>query len=326
MPSLNLNEQLPALEYMLNAIAATMAFFAVTTFKESVANAHQTITHSGVGGHHHNGSAENAIKFTVQRAQAMMVHATMQWPECHNNKLCPLALKHAAQLHKATPNTILHLSPEEIWNWTRSTHSTLTNDHTWGCSVYMLHLQLQDGEELSKWKLRAQRGQYVGRSPNHASSVALVRHLWTNNLSPQFHIVFDNQFQTVYSPANEIPPEWEELFLHSHNHPYIDDAVPDLDEEWIDKDKLAKQKATEEMTWEQGTQIEPCVPQQPDTASNSRPSVIQSPTDEGSSSLQSFLPLLSISIPTAPLLSPISSLLQDQGARTSPRPLPEPPS
>ncbi len=35
----------------------------------------QGIKHSGVGGHHHNGPAENAIKNVVRWATTMMIHA-----------------------------------------------------------------------------------------------------------------------------------------------------------------------------------------------------------------------------------------------------------
>jgi hypothetical protein len=40
-------------------------------------------------------------------------------------------------------------------------------------------------------------GQFVGFSDEHSSLVANVRHLSTNFISPQFHVVFDDLFKTV---------------------------------------------------------------------------------------------------------------------------------
>jgi hypothetical protein len=40
-------------------------------------------------------------------------------------------------------------------------------------------------------------GQFIGFSDEHSSLVANVRHLSTNFISPQFHVVFDDLFKTV---------------------------------------------------------------------------------------------------------------------------------
>jgi hypothetical protein len=40
-------------------------------------------------------------------------------------------------------------------------------------------------------------GQFVGFSDEHSSLVANVLHLTTNFISPQFHVVFDDLFETV---------------------------------------------------------------------------------------------------------------------------------
>ena len=50
-------------------------------------------------------------------------------------------------------------------------------------------------------------GIYIGYSPCHAGSVALVLNLKTLHISPQFHVVFDDHFNTVaYLSNREIPP------------------------------------------------------------------------------------------------------------------------
>jgi hypothetical protein len=58
-------------------------------------------------------------------------------------------------------------------------------------------------------------GIYVGRSPSHASNVALVLNPKTGHVSPQFHVVFDGDFTTVpYLRSTTVPPHWAEL-VHS---------------------------------------------------------------------------------------------------------------
>ena len=41
-------------------------------------------------------------------------------------------------------------------------------------------------------------GQFVGFSEQHSSLVALVRNLETGHVSPQYHVVFDDKFETVH--------------------------------------------------------------------------------------------------------------------------------
>ena len=53
---------------------------------------------------------------------------------------------------------------------------------------------------------------YLGHSPCHADSVALVLNPRTLHVSPQFHVVFDNDFTTVpFRRDQEQPPHWFEL-------------------------------------------------------------------------------------------------------------------
>ena len=122
------------------------------SFGESLTSNHQDITHSGVGGHHHNGPAENAIKNITRRARIMMFHAALYWPEASDCSLWPLAMQHAVFLHNNTPHTDHGLSPLEIWSQSKSTLSALANAHPWGCPVYVLQPRLQDGQKLPRWE------------------------------------------------------------------------------------------------------------------------------------------------------------------------------
>jgi hypothetical protein len=57
---------------------------------------------------------------------------------------------------------------------------------------------------------------YVGHSPSHAGSVALVLNPCTGHVSPQFHVVFDDLNSTVpYMEKSEVPPNWANLLENS---------------------------------------------------------------------------------------------------------------
>jgi hypothetical protein len=71
-------------------------------------------------------------------------------------------------------------------------------------------------------------GLYVGCSPSHAANVSLILNPRTGHISPQFHIVFDDDFTTVpYLRTATIPPFWAELVsasskLHVYTKQQID--------------------------------------------------------------------------------------------------------
>jgi hypothetical protein len=123
----------------------------VYTAKEFLRELHengQGIKHSGVGGHHHNGAAENSIKKTTRRARYMMIHAALSWTDQAQKELCHLELDHAVYLHNHTPQVDLgHRSPEEVWTQSKSSHSALTNARVWGCPAYILEQLIQDGKK-----------------------------------------------------------------------------------------------------------------------------------------------------------------------------------
>ena len=70
---------------------------------------------------------------------------------------------------------------------------------------------MQDGMKLPKWDPRSRGAQFVGYSPLHASTVGLVRNLRTGNISLQFHVVYDDYFETVHASPDKEPEAWPEL-------------------------------------------------------------------------------------------------------------------
>ena len=58
-------------------------------------------------------------------------------------------------------------------------------------------------KEASKWKHLSRREMFVGFSPAHSSDVPLILNLHTVQISPQYHVVFDDNFSTVPSIASD---------------------------------------------------------------------------------------------------------------------------
>ncbi len=81
--------------------------------------------------------------------------------------------------------------------------------HHFGCPTYILQSPLQQGQKVRKWEDRARIGIYLGPSPQHAKSVALVLSLTTGNVSPQYHIQFNDLFETVTKENEQYIPKLE---------------------------------------------------------------------------------------------------------------------
>ena len=79
---------------------------------------------------------------------------------------------------------------------------------------------------------RSRMGVYLGHSPFHAGSVALVFNPKTARVSPQYHVIVDDDFTTgPYMERGEVPPNWEEL-SHLSAESATDKSV-DLALEWM---------------------------------------------------------------------------------------------
>ncbi len=109
-------------------------------------------------------------------------------------------------------------TPYETLAGLESSKIIMLNFHTFGCPCYVLdhHLQSGNGTVPTKWEPHAQMGIYVGWSPSHASNVALILNPRTGHVSPQFHVVFEDDFTTVQNLCTgTVPPHWADLVLSS---------------------------------------------------------------------------------------------------------------
>ena len=184
--------------------------YAEHSFKNDCANKLQNLSFCGVGAHHQNGISEAKIKQLTLAARTMLLHAQRYWPEYISTILWPFALMAAADRMNNLHIDLKGLTPEMKFSQAITSSVKLKNYHTFGCPVYILDSRLQNagGAGPPKWDPRSRLGMYLGHSPSHAGNVALVLNPKTGLISPQFHVVVDDDFSTVPSlrsgtvPAN----------------------------------------------------------------------------------------------------------------------------
>ena len=90
-------------------------------------------------------------------------------------------------------------TPEMKFSNTIGSSTGLSQFNTFGCPIYIMDARLQSvgGGGPSNWDPRARIGIYLGHPPSHAGSVALVMNPKTGLVSSQFHLVFDDNIETV---------------------------------------------------------------------------------------------------------------------------------
>jgi hypothetical protein len=140
-----------------------------------------------------------------------LLHAVNRWPSAINSHLWPYALRFANDVYTATPSLKNGRTPLESFSSTPVRPQVLSF-HPPFCPTYVLHNWLQGGgKRPNKWVRRSRVAVYMGFSPRHARSVALVLGLTTGYLSPQFHLKFDDFFETVQDSKSRPPSKWQFL-------------------------------------------------------------------------------------------------------------------
>ena len=178
----------------------------------------QTVSYCGMGAHHQNAVAESKIKTVSYGARTILLHAKRKWPAVIATALWPFAMQSIIERHNRLSLDSKGRSPIEKFTNT-DVNIDPTDFHTWGCPVYILDAENQGAIGTPKWEPRSHAGIYLGHSPSHAGSVALVLNLRTGHVSPQFHVVFDDEFSTVpYLSGETTPPNWDTLLNTSTEH------------------------------------------------------------------------------------------------------------
>ena len=186
--------------------------FDTKAFKESIRLCNQTLSFCGVNAHHQNGRAERKIKNITEGARTALLHASHRWPKAIHASLWPSALKNYVNLHNNIPTNYLpstrnvhdkrFINPGSFTSSPFSKFSgvetkiNLKHYHPFGCPVYVLDEKLQSGHAHNKWSDRTRVGIFLCHSPLHSSNVPLILNTRTGNVTPQFHCLYDDDFDT----------------------------------------------------------------------------------------------------------------------------------
>ena len=102
------------------------------------------------------------------------------------------------------------MSAEDIFSNTHGGLTQLRRARVFGCPTYVLDPKLQDGKKIPKWEARARTGMFLGFSDVHSSTVGLILNIRTGYISPQYHVVYDEKFETVSSKrAIDLTETWK---------------------------------------------------------------------------------------------------------------------
>jgi hypothetical protein len=179
---------------------ADNGIFKAAKFVHECRNKGQSLSFASVNAHHQNGRAERRIRTLQEMARTQLIHAHKRWPMAVTTNLWPYAMRMAANSLNETPNLRDEdkRTPHQILSGGHKVADNPKHFHPFGCPAYVLDNDLQSGKRIrNKWKSRSRIGLYLGRSPIHARSVALVLNLETGYVSPQFHVKMDPAFHTV---------------------------------------------------------------------------------------------------------------------------------
>ena len=158
--------------------------------------AHQTITFCGVGAHRQNGVAERHIQDITKNTHTSLLHAAHRWPKAIAANLWPQAIKHVVNVHNSLPRPGKTESPLSKFAGT-SIQPNLKDFHPFSCPISVVQAPLQTRSPFPKWGECSRIGIFLCHCPHHVSSVPLVLSTQTGLVSPQFHCVFDDNFDMV---------------------------------------------------------------------------------------------------------------------------------
>ena len=141
----------------------------------------------------------------------MSLHAQRRWPDTISENLWPYAVRTAADVDNNLPRLKTKRSPIESFA-SVGVRPRARQFHPFGCPSYGLNARMQDDKKDSKWSERSRVGVYLGNSPRYARSVGLILNITTGLVSPQYHVTYDDDFETTRRGAAGLLPKsrWQE--------------------------------------------------------------------------------------------------------------------
>ena len=134
-------------------------------------------------------------------ARINLLYAKSMWPAAINTHLWPYALKMVNDIRNMVPQAS---GRTPLILFSGSNVQPKIQSHTFGCPVYALDSNLASGKTIPKWDSRSRLGIYLGMSPAHSRTVALVMNPLNGLVSPQFHVRFDDTFETLTQQTSRV--------------------------------------------------------------------------------------------------------------------------
>ena len=269
---------------LINEYRADNGIFKANEFVAHIRERNQKMSYCGVNAHHKNGVAERAVRTVSECARALLLHAACHWEHEVTSDLWPMAVDYAVYIYNRLPNE-KGIAPIDLFTGMTAPRHKLRDLHKWGAPVYVLDPVLQAGKKLPRWQPRSRRGMFVGFSNVHSSDVPLILNLRTGHVSPQYHVVFDDDFSTVCSiPANADPPSWwNEIDLEENSIQIpLDENTPAiLDKDWLSPEEL-EERSRHNIRQAQ-LRLKADVASVPNTEQSTAPTTTTSVTSESSS-------------------------------------------
>ena len=211
----------------------------------------QTSSFCGVSAHQQNPVAENLNRRATEMARTLLLTAQLCWNDLAAmgnfdlRDYWTFALEYSFELLSRIPLRSQQYSPIDVFTGQKM-NTNLNDFHTWGCPAYVLDPRLAGGKKIPRWLPRSKRGLYLGRSRMHASTVALILNLTTKRISPQFHVVFDDDFTTVGPNSSELVKEWQHLVNYKreiYTDHHDERSLQELPYTWTDHTDNLKQSS-----------------------------------------------------------------------------------
>jgi hypothetical protein len=131
--------------------------------------------------------------------------AKPKWDKNITAELWHFAIQHAATIYNTTKGRSqdYNISP---WEKIMGERSKLDQHdiNPLFCPVYVLDRRMQEGTSPPKWTKRTTQQVYVGHLHHYSKSLPMVWDLRTKLVSPQYHVMFDDNFDTIEAPDPKI--------------------------------------------------------------------------------------------------------------------------
>jgi hypothetical protein len=153
----------------------------------------------------------------------MLNHAISRWDKTITAELWPFAIQHAATIYSTTKQ---RSRDNDLSPWKKFTGERFkldqTDMHPLFCPLYVLDRCMQEGTSPPKWTKRTTQKVYVRHLHHYSKSIPMVWDPKTKLVSPQFHVMFDDNFDTEAPDPNIKQVDTIDRLFETNRYTYDD--------------------------------------------------------------------------------------------------------